>query len=242
MQATQWSELTIVVEVCNENTFCSDYNLQKYEKYANDIAGQIYETCQNVVVVFNKVPKRWPKSKLYPNLLEDYDEENEYHDLYPRGGAFEVSTNVEMQNRNYQGIVQKKRIEVLFYSKIKGKMWPHIDNMATKIARFQEQYQDGVTNSDQLLKRFGFDPNNLVRQVVKPRSPISKARTAYGGFGVTNSMHGSVEEFIPIDNNPYDLNDVKIRSLEDQRKYQTADRRGKRYQSAYQRQEPDLLR
>ena len=63
-----------MVEVCNENTFCSDYNLQKYEKYANDLAGKIYDACPDAVIVFNKVPKRWPKSKMFPNLLVDYDE------------------------------------------------------------------------------------------------------------------------------------------------------------------------
>ena len=115
-------------------------------------------------------------------------------------------------------------------------MWPHIGNMATKIGRFWEAKQRGA-NSRQLQQNFSFNPETLVREVVKPRSPINKARTAYGGFGMRgNSMQGSIEEFIPEDNNPYDLNDVKIRSLEDQRKYQTADRRGKRIQSAYRRQ------
>jgi len=126
-----------VVEVCNENTFCSDYNLQKYEKYANDLAGKIYDTCPDAVIVFNKVPKRWPKSKMFPNLLVDYDEQNEYHDLYPRGGAFEVSTVHEMKNM---------KTEMLFYSKIKGKMWPHIGNMAEKIARYWENIQRGANS------------------------------------------------------------------------------------------------
>ena len=57
-------------------------------------------------------------------LIGNDDENNDCYDMLPRGGAFEVSA------------VAKKGVystEILFFSKIIGKLWPHCGGLAKKL-------------------------------------------------------------------------------------------------------------
>ena len=62
---------------------------------------------------------------IYMQLIPNNDPNQECYLIKPRGGSFEVSTVVE-DGKNPSA-------EILLYSKIIGKMWPHADGLARKI-------------------------------------------------------------------------------------------------------------
>ena len=76
----------------------------------------------------NKVPKQWYEKEIYVQLIPNEDDKNQFYDILPRLGAFEVSTVVD-------------NVDILFYSKQMTLLWPHAKSLSNKIIAFEEDRQ-----------------------------------------------------------------------------------------------------
>ena len=57
--------------------------------------------------------------------------------MIPKMGAFEVSTVAGGQSHGQ---------DILFFSKVIAKMWPHIGDLAKKIVKFNEEWNQEVAS------------------------------------------------------------------------------------------------
>ena len=71
----------------------------------------------NADIVFNKVPKAHAMADIYFQLIQNFDESNPFYDMQPRIGAFEVS---------YNGVVSERdgdSLQLIFSKSLSG-CWP----------------------------------------------------------------------------------------------------------------------
>ena len=71
----------------------------------------------------NKVPKAWAEFDTYCQMVHNNDDNNPDYDIIPRIWAFELSTVVDNH-------------DILFFSKIMCKMWPHVGAVVKRIKSF----------------------------------------------------------------------------------------------------------
>ena len=116
----------------------------------------------------------------------------------PRGGGFEISTVAE------DG--ENKSVDICFYSKIVGKMWPHFKDLAIKMSRYWEDKQAGQLTLRQLYEKYDFlFINNLRRKgrkkVIKTLPSIATPSSAsnFLGTGFPNQPRNDGSDSEPDD-------------------------------------------
>ena len=118
----------------------------------------------------NKVPKPWYEKELYCQLVPNTDDQNKFYDSLPRIGAFEISSVYD-------------NADILFFSKLSSRMWPHCSSIACKIIKFIEEARSMSTSGHALKERYQ-TKGELVRQASRSslRSTIgSKASLRSAG-------------------------------------------------------------
>ena len=121
-----------VIEHClNCRTRCAwhtRHDEAKYRGYATDLSSRIREHVPDAIVLYNQVPKRWFEKEIYCQLVPNEDDNNDVYDMIPRMGAFEVSTVAERGSGGSEA--------VLLFSKLIGGLWPHVGDLAKRMATF----------------------------------------------------------------------------------------------------------
>ena len=96
-----------------------------YQQFCNDVTSKLKELIPGCEVYVNRVPKAWAMYPIYCQLVPNEDPNNEFYDMMPRRGAFEVSTVF-------------KTYDILFFSKLMSQMWPEPVSMTNRINQFKE--------------------------------------------------------------------------------------------------------
>ena len=102
----------------------------------------------------NRVPKRWAEKDIYCQLIANEDDNNPYYDVVPRPYAFEVST------------VTNDSEDILFYSKLMSRAWPHTKALAQRIKAFVDDVNaktKGLKEKYFTSGRVTVDPNTMRR-------------------------------------------------------------------------------
>ena len=73
----------------------------------------------------NKVPKPWADKDQYCQMVHNEDDNDPDYDIMPRLWAFEISTVIDNH-------------DILFFSKIMSKMWPHAGAVVKRLVNFAE--------------------------------------------------------------------------------------------------------
>ena len=85
-------------------------------------------------------------------LVPNDDDNNDCYDMIPRGGAFEVSAVIDRGNMS---------ADILFFSKILGKMWPNCTGLAKKLGQYWAKVKDGSMTPEVLKENFTFNLETL---------------------------------------------------------------------------------
>jgi len=90
------------------------------------VAQAIQENCPTAKIVFNMVPKKFAMNDIYCQLIHNSDDQNQYYDMVPRMGAFEISIN-----------------GVLIFSKSLSGIWPNYVAIGEKAKAIGEAMAKG---------------------------------------------------------------------------------------------------
>ena len=134
---------------CHTHRWNTRHDEAKYKSFAADLASRIQQNVPDATILYNQVPKKWYEKEIYCQLIPNEDEKNDLYDMFPRMGAFELSTVVEKKGRSEA---------ILLYSKIISGMWPHFGAVAKRVQEYSEaNFKDGQGVSD-LRQKFSFNP------------------------------------------------------------------------------------
>eukprot|EP00820_Chromera_velia_P024765 Cvel_33380.t1-p1 / transcript=Cvel_33380.t1 / gene=Cvel_33380 / organism=Chromera_velia_CCMP2878 / gene_product=hypothetical protein / transcript_product=hypothetical protein / location=Cvel_scaffold5407:121-2179(-) / protein_length=202 / sequence_SO=supercontig / SO=protein_coding / is_pseudo=false len=131
--------LVVEIEHCTENTFCTTYLIEKYQKYADSLKEKLESEFSNheIIIDVNKGPGAdWSfngsfyqrKSKLASG------KEGGEKICYPRAGSFEVQLNLEGKKHS-------------LFSKLRTCKWPRFKPIYRKIRKYANIEDDGSPNN-----------------------------------------------------------------------------------------------
>ena len=109
----------------------------KYESYAANLQSALREMMPDVTIFQNRVPKEFIFSDNYMQLIPGG--ENVF-EMIPRMWAFEVST-VIIDEKTIGGKKVPIKKDILLYSKLMCRTWPHCSSLAKRIARMYDEYE-----------------------------------------------------------------------------------------------------
>ena len=124
----------------------------KYSHFSDSMKGHIYDRNPNLCVMVNQVPERFIFSDNYMQLHQPIDNVCE---ISPRLWAFEISTVLTRTGKDEKGEHKHEEIDILLYSKLMCRVWPHFADVSNKIARMFEEFENGVWPSE-LREKYQF--------------------------------------------------------------------------------------
>ena len=111
-------------------------------------------------------------------LVPNDDPNEDCYEIFPRSGSFELSTVAEDKNRSS---------DILFYSKLIAKMWPHYGLVSKQLASYWEEKSKGKMSPEELKGRFSFKEETVLKvqkRIRRDRSFETIGRSTMGrSFG-----------------------------------------------------------
>ena len=106
----------------------------------------------DITIFQNAVPKQFIFSDNYMQLVPGG---GEVFEMIPRMWAFEVST-VIIDEKTIGGKKVPIKKDILLYSKLMCRTWPHCSSLAKRIARMYDEYEQADGDSIPVLESFKF--------------------------------------------------------------------------------------
>ena len=120
----------------------------------------------------NEIPKQFMFSDNYTQLIPENPLRDDTFPMFPRIGAFEVST--VLQSDQGQG-------DIMFFSKLMSACWPHTSTLASRISKCFEDFDAAGPQALGALKE-AYQTTGVVRRQARRGGASSRLGTAASTF------------------------------------------------------------